>query len=207
MILLQETLANPLWEGWAWLGKIDREFFIRLGVDLLAITVLTRGIYHRHYRRTDLFLTFFSSNIVIFMMTFLLNQVEFSMGAAFGLFAIFSMLRYRAEGISPKDMAYIFLVIGLGLISAITVGPWPAPVLLCGIVLLLTHLLESGWVFRKEITRVIHYENIRLITPDKRPELLDDLRTRTGFNVHRVEIREVDFLKDSALLTIFFYEK
>jgi Domain of unknown function (DUF4956) len=206
MILLQETLANPLWEGWAWLGKIGPQFFVRLGMDLLAVGLLIRGIYYRHYRRTDLFLTFFSTNIVIFLMTFLLNQVEFSMGAAFGLFAIFSMLRYRAEGISPKDMAYIFLVIGLGLISAITTGPWTATALLTGIVLALTGLLESNWVFRKEHTRLVHYENIRLITPDKRSELLDDIRARTGFNVHRVEIKELDFLKDAALLTIFYYE-
>jgi hypothetical protein len=129
-----------------------------------------------------------------------------SMGAAFGLFAVFSMLRYRTESISTKDMTYLFLVIAIGLLSAISKGGWDELALLNGIILFATFLLESNWLIKKEFTKNIVYDNINLITPDKRIELLADLKNRTGFNVHRVEIQEIDFLKDATRMTIYFYE-
>src|SRR5262245_38077527 len=94
-------------------------FVPRLVIDLLCMLVLIRGIYYRTYRRADLFLTFFSFNLVIFLIAFVLNSATLSLGAAFGLFAVFSMLRYRTEGISTTDMTYLFLGIALALIMAI----------------------------------------------------------------------------------------
>jgi hypothetical protein len=129
-----------------------------------------------------------------------------SMGAAFGLFAVFSMLRYRTESISTKDMTYLFLVIAIGLLSAISKGGWDELALLNGIILFATFLLESNWLIKKEFTKNIIYDNINLITPEKREELLVDLKKRTGFNIHRVEIQEIDFLKDATRMTIYFYE-
>lgn len=74
-------------------------FLARLAIDLTCVFVLVRMIYYRAYGRADLFLTFFSFNLAIFIIAFVLNSTEMSMGAAFGLFAVFSMLRYRTEGI------------------------------------------------------------------------------------------------------------
>ena len=128
------------------------------------------------------------------------------MGAAFGLFAVFSMLRYRTESISTKDMTYLFLVIAIGLLSAISKGGWDELALLNGIILLATFLLESNWLIKKEFTKTITYDNISLITPEKRAELLTDLKKRTGFNIHRIEIQEIDFLKDATRMTVYYYE-
>ena len=128
------------------------------------------------------------------------------MGAAFGLFAVFSMLRYRTENISAKDMTYLFFSIALGLITAISKGSWDDLAIMCLILLTLTALLEGGWLIKKENTKVINYDKIQLITPEKREELLLDLKQRTGLNIHRVIIQEIDFLKDAAHITIFYYE-
>ena len=97
MLFLQELTTPNTFE---WFNKLPEKFFVRLLVDVLTTTILIRLIYYRIYRRTDLFLTFFGFNFVIFLITYLLNKVQMSMGAAFGLFAIFSMLRYRTEGLS-----------------------------------------------------------------------------------------------------------
>ena len=121
MLFLQELTTPNTFE---WFNKLPEKFFVRLLVDVLTTTILIRLIYYRIYRRTDLFLTFFGFNFVIFLITYLLNKVQMSMGAAFGLFAIFSMLRYRTEGLSAKDMTYLFIVISVGLISAIVKGSW-----------------------------------------------------------------------------------
>ena len=203
MILLQQ-LNTP--EAFEWFDKLSGKFLTRLGIDLVSVFILIRLIYYRNYRRTDLFLTFFVFNLVIFLITFLLNKVEMSMGAAFGLFAVFSMLRYRTEGISAKDMTYLFLVIAVGLIMAIGKGSWDDLSALSGIIILVTFVLESNILMKKEHTKIIIYDNIKLIPKDHRPELIEDLKTRTGLNVHRVEIHNLDFLKDAATLTIFYYD-
>ena len=128
------------------------------------------------------------------------------MGAAFGLFAVFSMLRYRTEGLSAKDMTYLFIVISVGLISAIIKGSWDELGLVNGMILLVVWLLEGNLLVKRELTKSIQYDRIELITPERQEELLEDLRVRTGLAVHRVEVQTMDFLKDSALIMIFYYQ-
>jgi len=203
MIFLQELTTS---ESFEWFNKLPEKFFIRLLIDVLTTTILVRFIYFRNYRRTDLFLTFFGFNLVIFLITYLLNKVQMSMGAAFGLFAVFSMLRYRTEGLSAKDMTYLFIVISMGLISAIIKGSWDELGLVNGMVLLSVWLLEGNLLMKRELTKSVQYDRIELILPERREELLQDLRGRTGLDIHRVEIQTMDFLKDSALITIFYYQ-
>jgi hypothetical protein len=135
------------------------------------------------------------------------------MGAAFGLFAVFSMLRYKTEEIAIKDMTYLFLAIAIGLVSAVTkvkdTEDHIEYLFLIGInavVLLLTYLLESNVFMKKENVKTILYENIELIKADKKEELLADIRLRSGFNVHRYSIHKIDFLKDAAQIKIYYYE-
>lgn len=202
MILLQEITSIDQFQ---WLDKLSLKLFTRLALNLVAVLVLIRFIYFPNYKKTDLFLTFFVFNLIIFLITYLLNKVEMSMGAAFGLFAVFSMLRYRTEGISAKDMTYLFLVIAMGLIAAISNGSWLDLALFAFVILAVTHLLESGWLIKKEYSKQVSYENIRLVAPEYQKELLADLKTRTGLNVHRIEIHEFDFLRDTARMTIYYY--
>ena len=182
-----------------------REMAMRLAIDLVCVVVLIRGIYYRTYQRADLFLTFFAFNLIIFLITFALNQVNMTMGAAFGLFAIFSMLRYRTEGISANDMTYLFLVIALGMLMSISHGNWVALSALGAFVLLFTLFLESGVLAKREQAQRIQYDNIALLPASARQALIDDLCVRTGLQVHRVDVREIDFLRDSALLTIYYH--
>jgi hypothetical protein len=135
------------------------------------------------------------------------------MGAAFGLFAVFSMLRYRTENISIKDMTYLFLSIAIGLVCAVTkIKGTPDEyeyIFLCGVnlmVLTITYLLESKVFIKKEMIKTIVYENIELIQSDKKEELMADIRKRTGINVHRVSVQQINFLKDSAQIKIYYYE-
>jgi hypothetical protein len=180
-------------------------FLLRLAIDLACVFVLIRVIYFRAYGRADLFLTFFSFNLVIFLIAYVLNSVEMSLGAAFGLFAVFSMLRYRTEGISTTDMTYLFLGIALGLIMAVSDAGWVQLVMVGAVVLGLTQLLEGGWLTRREIRQHVHYDRIELVDARERAALLEDLRARTGLNIHRVEVQEIDLLRDAARLAVYFY--
>lgn len=201
MTLLQVTAEA----GLELFDKLNGKFATRLFIDLIITLIVVRGIYYRHYRRTDLFLTFFAFNVTIFLIAFLLNKVEMTMGAAFGLFAVFSMLRYRTENISTKDMTYIFIVIAIGLVMAISKGGWDELSLIGLIIVMLMALLESNWLVRREYTQEVHYDRIELIQPERRAELMADLQTRTGLNIIRIEIGNIDLLKDTARITIFYH--
>lgn len=201
--ILPDVQAN---EGFSLFEKLSLKFFVRLLIDLVSVGILIRLIYFRIYRTSEYFFTFFIFNLIIFLITFLLNKVEMSMGAAFGLFAVFSMLRYRTEGISIKDMTYLFLVIAMGLITAIGKGNWDELSLLNGIILLFTFLLESNLLFRKEESRLIVYDNMELVKPENRQLLKEDLEARTGLKINRIGVSKVDFLRDTAQVRVFFFE-
>lgn len=196
------------------LVKMLQKFGARFLIDIFFMLILMRFVYYKFYKRSDLFFTFFIFNIVIFLISFLLNKVELSMGAAFGLFAVFSMLRYRTEDISIKDMSYLFLVIAIGLVAAVTkikdtsdgyeylfLG------LINTIIILSAYLFESSLLFKKENVQLIIYEKIELIKANATNELLLDLRERTGLNIHRISISKIDFLKDSAQIKVYYYDE
>ena len=187
--------------------KLSDKFFWRLLIDVLAMVVLVRFIYFRIYKKKDYLFTFFLFNIIIFIITYLLNKVDMSLGAAFGLFAVFSMLRYRTEGITTKDMTYLFIVIAIGLICAVSKGTYFELGLICTILIGFTYALDGNWLVRNELVKTVQYENIQNIKPDNREILLADLRERTGLKVHRVEIGKIDFLRDTVIVKMYYYEK
>ena len=186
--------------------KLGVKFFWRLIIDLLSVFVIVRVIYFRIYKKNDFFFTYFLFNLVIFIITYLLNKVDLSLGAAFGLFAVFSLLRYRTENISAKDMTYLFVVIAIGLISSVTKGTYLDTIMINLIIIGFVYLLDGSSVMKNEQIKKIQYENINLIRPENRELLIEDLKKRTGLNIHKVNIGKVDFLKDTATIKIFYYD-
>jgi hypothetical protein len=185
--------------------KLDEKFFINLLIDISAVLIIIFLIYYPRNKKIGYIFTFIVFNVVIFLLTYVLNEVKISMGAAFGLFAVFSMLRYRTEGISMKDMTYLFIFIAIGLISAIQLEYYELAII-SGLLIVFIFILDSKFVFKQEVTRRIMYDNLDLILPDRREELIEDLKKRTGFNVRRVVIGKINLLNDSAEIKIYFYE-
>ena len=204
MYLLQET--TDLAAGLTLFDKLSLKFFIRLGIDLGSVFILIRGIYYPNYRTKEFFFTFFIFNLVIFLITYMMNKVEMSMGAAFGLFAVFSIMRYRSEDISIKDLTYLFLVIAIGLITAVSKGGWDELSLINFIIIVLTLLLETNLLMKRELGKTVQYENIEMIKPENHEKLLEDLRSRTGLNIHRFSITKVDFLRDMATIRVYYFD-
>lgn len=205
MTLLQET-QNLTSGSWILFNHFSLKFYIRLLVDLASVFVLIRFIYYPSYRTREFFFTFFIFNLVIFLVTFMMNKVEMSLGASFGLFAVFGIMRYRSEDISAKDMTYLFLVIAIGLLSAVIKGGWDEVLLINAIILIITLSLESNLLMKKELGKEVQYENIEMIKPENHHKLIEDIKLRTGLNVHRFSIRKVDFLRDTATIRIYYYE-
>lgn len=184
--------------------QLNERFFISFGMNIVAVLILIGFIYYPNYQKREILFTFVIFNVVIFVLTFALNHIKMSMGAAFGLFAVFSMLRYRTEGISPKDMTYLFIVIAVGLIGAIQLD-YIVLMIIYLIVVAFTFLLDGNILFKRQFSKLVLYENIELIKPTRNEELLMDLKTRTGLNIYKVSIVKIDFLRDAAQLEIHYY--
>ncbi|HNQ12556.1 MAG TPA: DUF4956 domain-containing protein [Bacteroidia bacterium] len=206
MILLQDIDMETAQNAVALFDKITVKLFQRLGVNLFSLIILVRFVYLPSYRNRENVFAYIVFNLIIFMITYLLNKVEMSMGAAFGLFAVFSMLRYRTENISIKDMTYLFLFIALGLINSISKGSWDDLAILNMILIVAVYMLESNWVMKKESSKAILYENIEMIKPENRAQLIQDLESRMGHKINHITIGKVDFLRDSAQIFVFYYE-
>jgi hypothetical protein len=141
-------------------------------------------------------------------MCFLLESVKLEMGFALGLFAVFGIIRYRTDAIPIKEMTYLFIIIGMSVMNALInkkitlVELSFANLAIIG----LTYGLEKIWLLRHESQKIIIYERIDLIPTARRSEMLLDLETRTGIKINRIEIGKIDFLKDTAMVKIYFYE-
>jgi hypothetical protein len=204
MVLLQELAEETVNTGFSLFEKLGPKFFIRLGINFASVFILVRFIYFPVYKNRENFFTLFIFNLIIFLITFILNKSDMSMGAAFGLFAVFSMLRYRTEGISTKDMTYLFLVIAMGLITALSKGN-PLEISFINIIIIVfTFALETTVFMKKEVSQNIQYENIEMIKPALRAELMADLENRMGIKINRISIGKIDFLKDTAMIRVYY---
>jgi len=184
---------------------LNKRFVYGILFDVATMLLIFGLIYFPNYRNKEFMFTFFLFNIIIFIITFVLNKTNISMGAAFGLFAVFSMLRYRTEGISMKEMTYLLIAIALGLINAIGLNLVPILVF-NSIFVVFIFILDHPIVFKQEVSKTVIYENVELIKPENYELLMEDLRKRTGFNIHRISITAFDFLKDATSITIYYYK-
>lgn len=185
--------------------EINARFFETLGIDIAFVLLIIFVVYYPNYRKMDTIFTFILFNIVIFLLTFVLNKVKISMGAAFGLFAVFSMLRYRTAGIGMKDMTYLFIFIAIGLISGIQLEFYKLGII-CGIIFLVTLILDTKLLLKRELSKNIQFEKIEMVKPEMREQLIEELKARTGLKIHRIVINRLDYLKDIASIRIYYYE-
>ena len=142
------------------------------------------------------------------MVKIILENVKLELGFALGLFAIFGIIRYRTDPIPIKEMTYLFIIIGISVMNALVNKKIShAEVVFTNLIFIaLTYGLEKIWLLKHESRKNITFEKIELILPEKRQELLEDLKLRTGLNITRVEVKSIDFLRDTAQLRIFFFD-
>lgn len=187
----------------------DEDFWpllIRFSFDFLVLIIIVRFLYYRKPGDRDYAFTFLIFNPLIFFVCYLMSSVKLEIGFAFGLFAVFSILRYRTLTIPIKEMTYLFAVITIAVINSMATKKVSYTELLFtnfSIIALLGYL-EYAWYNNALKYTEVQYEIIENIKPEKLPDLLADLRTRTGLPIERVEVVRTDFLRDTARLKIFY---
>lgn len=182
------------------------ELVMRFAFNFLITILLVRYIYYPKTHRRDYLFTFLLIGIIIFLMCFLLNSVKLQLGFALGLFAVFGIIRYRTDSIPIKEMTYLFMVIGISVVNALANKKVSYAELAFTnfIILGVAWFVERLKGLENESYAVVLYEKIELINPARREELLNDLESRLGVKISRVEIGIIDFQKDIVKIRAYF---
>jgi hypothetical protein len=184
------------------------DFAAGFGFNMLFALLAVRFIYYPATRDRNYVLTFLGFNTIIYCVVSFMGAIELSVGVGFGLFAIFSVLRYRTDPIPIREMTYLFVIAALAVMNSLGLdaGVSPQLVIANGGILGVMFALERAWGFRFQASKRVTYERIELIRPENRGLLLADLRERTGLPIERCEVGRIDFLRDTAEVTIYYAE-
>jgi len=184
------------------------ELLLRFSLNMIIVVLIVRGLYYPTARRKDYLFAFLLISTVVFLLCILLESVKLQLGFAFGLFAIFGILRYRTNAIPIKEMTYLFVLIGISVVNALVNKKvsWFELLFTNLIILGIIYGLEKLWLLKHESSKIVTYEKIDLIKPEKYDLLKKDLEERTGLKINRIEIGRIDFLRDTAKLVIHYYE-
>ncbi|MCQ2608794.1 MAG: DUF4956 domain-containing protein [Bacteroidales bacterium] len=184
------------------------ELIIRFVFNFLIIFIIGRGLYYPATKRRDFLFTYILISAIVFLLCFLLGNVKIQVGFALGLFAIFGIIRYRTELMPIKEMTYLFLVIGVSVINALSNKKvsYAELVFTNLAIVMVAFFLEKVWMIKHESRKRVKYDNIALVKPEHYAELKADLEKRTGLKIERFEVGDINYLTDSTWIQIYYYE-
>ena len=179
---------------------------LKFVINMIFIFILIRVIYFRYSRKEELLFTLFIMGIMVFFVNSMMTSVTLDLGFAFGMFAIFAILRFRTNSISLKDMIYIFTVIGISMMNSLKVFKFPMfGIFIFNIIILISvYILEEYILRHKTDSHMITYENLELLKPDKEQKLIKELSQMTGKNVFKIKVQRIDYKRSVSVLEIFY---
>jgi len=185
----------------------DDDFYkmiLRFFINLFFLTAIVKYIYHKNNENKDYFFTFYAIGIVVFFLCFTLKKYELDLGMALGLFAIFGILRYRTVPLDVKEMTYLFVIIGISVMNALSNKKMSYIEIITAnsAIVFALYWLELYWISNFLMSKKIVYETIENIHPDNHEKLKKDLEQRLGIEIYDFEIGDVNFLRDTAQITI-----
>ncbi|MBK5279509.1 MAG: DUF4956 domain-containing protein [Bacteroidia bacterium] len=182
-------------------------FLLRLLINTVSMIILVRFVYYNTYKKKDSFFTFFLLNLIVFLLAFMLERTGAfsSIGSAFGLLAAFSLLRFRTETISMKDMTYLFIIMTFGLLNSVMKGTYLEIITINAMIIAVVYVVDGNQLMRNQRFKTIEYPSLENIRPDKQAQLISDLRDRTGLDIQKITIEHIDFGKERAIIKIYYY--
>lgn len=181
------------------------QLVLRFVFNTLVTWFIIRFQYYPKSRRRDYFFTFSLIAVSVFFLIFLLGGVKLKIGFALGLFAIFGIIRYRTESMPVREMTYMFVLIALSVINALAVTLSYAELLVTNLIFIISIWLCEGRQWLNHVScKLIMYDRIDLVKPSCMDELIEDLRNRTGLAITKVEVGAMDFLRDTAMLKVYY---
>lgn len=187
----------------------DTTSLLQLGlqflVNLIVCFIIVRCFYYPKSRRKDFAVTFVLFSTSVFLLLFFMKSVGIDVSIGLGLFMIFGIMRYRTEMVPIREMTYLFLSIATAVINGSNLMVSYAELLAANVLIIIVLAVLEGVVIRgRTATRLVCYERIELIRPERREELIADLEKRLGHKVNGVDIGNVDFLRDVAFIKVHY---
>lgn len=206
---MMETVAPPTFLGLP-IGDMSDfwSLLIRMVLNFIVVGSIARFFYFPKSKRRDYLFIFIIMAMSIFLLVSLMEGSKMKTGAALGLFAIFGIIRYRTEAIPIREMTYLFMLVAVSVVNAmVTKLHWDnilSIILANAVFIIMAAIFEWRKLVNDACTKFIKYDNVALVMPEKRAELIADLEKRTGLKIQRIEVGTIDFLKDSVLIRIFY---
>jgi len=187
----------------------DDDFYkmlIKLIINVIFLTGIIRFIYYKYSKKKEYLFTFYLIGTVVFFLCFTLKKYELDLGMALGLFAIFGILRYRTTPIDVKEMTYLFVVIGISVMNALSNKKMSYVEILSAnsIILLVVYFFERFYNQNMVLKKDIIYETIENIHPENHDKLKEDIQQRLGIQIVKFEIGDINFLRDTAEITVYY---
>ena len=185
---------------------IPTEMLVRFTFNLIVAYVIIKLIYHRDHKGNDFVFTYFMFNSLIFFFAYILGNLDVNIAFGFGLFAVFAILRYRTDPIPIKEMTYLFIVITIGVINALSTNNVAFSEVLFAntAIVVLTYLLERYWVNNLLKSKAIVYGELDKISPEKNQELIDELSEKTGLSLLRAKVGRVNFKSNRVNIRVYY---
>lgn len=187
---------------WESILKLLERFLFNLLVSWLIVHFL----YFRKNGRSDYYFTFLVFSSAMFLLLFVMNNLSLQIGFTLGLFAIFGMIRYRTEAVPVREMTYLFIIIALAVVNGVGADMPILEIVTANllVVLLIFGLENAKMIKGRTSTKLVIYDRIDLIVPERRTELVADLEKRSGLKVKSLEIGQVDFIRDCAWIKVTY---
>lgn len=179
---------------------------LRFVINMVFLFILIKSLYFRYSKKENFLFTFFVIGIIVFFICTMLKDIQIGVGMGFGLFAIFSILRFRTRNFSIKDMAYIFATIGISVVNSLKMHDFPitGSIIINVIIVIAVFILEE-YLKRNTFEKYsIFYDNIDLLKPGFKNKLLKDVSAKTGRDILKISIRNIDFKRGVAHLDIYY---
>ena len=178
---------------------------LRFALNTVAVWIIVHFFYYKKSKRRDYYFTFVLISISIFMLIYLMDGSKMKIGAALGLFAVFGILRYRTEAVPIREMTYLFFLVALSVVNGMAAKVSVVELLSANLVFVVSAAIcESNLLVRQTACKFVRYDNIALIVPAKKEEMKADLEKRLGLEIVNFEIGTVDFMRDIALVKVFY---
>lgn len=181
------------------------EMLVRFIFNAVVVLVIIHLLYYPKSKRADYYFTFMLISISIFFLIFLLGSVKLKIGFALGLFAIFGIIRYRTESMPVREMTYLFVIIAVSVINALADEDSYAELVMANLLFVGSiWVLESNKWVKHTSEKLILYDRVDLISPERHDEMMADLKERTGLEIKRFDVGAIDYLRDTAMVKIYY---
>lgn len=186
------------------------QMLIRFAISIVVSWIIIDQLYYRKSKRRDFYFTFMLISVSIFFLVFFMIFVledmkgKAGIGLGIGLFGIFSIMRYRTDTMPVREMTYLFIIISLAVVNALASSMRVEELIITNLIVVIA-IVVCEWRLKTNSVKLIQYDKIDLITPDKREELIADLKKRTGLDIVKVEVGAIDMLRDMTVLRVHYH--